>query len=607
MFLNDWSMRNIGRNIMNIRMVLLGCVLVSMGCSRPKKETTNVTLEVPPMQSKALNILSVMSDDDYELDDNWSSIAPSGIDPTGTAPINCYAIMVSFPDESLNKSYCGRKQSEDQIEKMFSFGAWAGAVSAENNGGRIQLELPSGKDRVFRLIGFHAQSAAACKDLKRNDVEQGELSRPHIVGLTGGVNLEPGSDKVVTIQRVFDSTKWFDDCKFADPVEEQRRVPTKISIRKLTDPQNIVIESVGYGVNARCVPIEFKVLSAGNRRADLDRPVQVSLKMCENGGGGECNVLSPSIYYLRRTFSSFSQCKNSVDDTSGDVLFNLDNQQSSQIRWVVAPLLSATHFYLKVETDMASIDSSDEVRFAVKGLSEPYSKIVGAKTVLPNVCYKYRVEKRTLGGTLVGSDPYTLDFEKFNGSSWLGESAFVYSEDSCTTPLGTFTVSGGSADVYFKFPSTGSFRITPTFSSVIATEFIVDAKSGSTSPHGLALSGKKFIKADGSTCHGPFQIELRNEYGSLVKRNTEAAGSSIVQTSSPNNSTTGLTFHGSPGCSGTIDFTAASPAVISSTDAAVDFYVRGGSGQSGHRYLEVETTRTDGVKLKGSTEFFFIE
>ena len=109
----------------------------------------------------------------------------SPTDPTTLGDILCYAVAVSGPDEIMNKYDC--TQIDGTV--VMNPSLFGGPVIPDDT---IAMEVPSGVERTFHIIGFGADSLADCLGFTLTGIPLREkLSAPHIIG-EKTVDLVPG-------------------------------------------------------------------------------------------------------------------------------------------------------------------------------------------------------------------------------------------------------------------------------------------------------------------------------------------------------------------------------------------------------------------------------
>lgn len=528
-------------------------LVVLVSCARKAGETSSVVFEVPPAVSEkaSLSLLSTLSGlDDYYVSDDWSIVAPSGFDTTTATPFNCYAVMVGGPELSLKQNFCGQKDNGGRLKNAFFFGPWVGAIPATASGGQLSLEVPSGNDRVFYLIGFHAIDMAACRDLKSLPVLQSQLSKPYIIGEVGKVQLLPGNSTTVSIQKVFDSQRWFDDCQFNDGSSSNAIPrPVRLSIDKLSQPRDVVPARS----SPLCFPVRVGLLDPGFKVATTLEDVRVRLGACDASVGGCSPVPMDS-------FENYTDCEN---DTDREASFKVEKNSQYTIRWLRGPIgVAVSHRRILVD-DLDDRLISGEKIFKVISHDEEIPLFEGPMNVSPNQCLEYKVSMVEASGQMIATAAGYLTelyLQKKETAGWadVPRGIALYSNASCSTslplsPAQKFSLSLGIFKFYIKTPavaSLGEFRlkVRKDLASAPFTYYSLRVSPGTESIHRLGISGVPAV-AKGA-CHGPIRLDVLNESGAGF--NTTLSDRKIIMRSvdTSNQSIGDIHVYGNKTCTG---------------------------------------------------------
>lgn len=593
-------------NIFSRLMALSVIVIFALSCSRAKSNNSTIVFELPasPQQQKAdFSLLSVPGPEwmeNIELDDHWSSVTPTGFDGVGTAPINCYAVMVGGSEAEFNTSYCGRKTASNTITKMFSFGPWAGAVPALASGTQIQMEILAGSGRNFYLVGFHAANASACVDFRKASPNQSDLTRPLIVGEVTGVKLEPGATQTIAIKRSVDSDRWFDDCEFNENLPENNndKVATGIVaefIRKEFIPDSVVFPSQaptylvsGIPTNVSCMPLRIRLIDNKYSPARLPTAISGEIKACE-GVSANCytaaNPLVPIPFH-----DTYASCATS-NDGDGNASFTIGGNSDSVVKWVRGPVGLGTvnpnhHIFLQASApNMASLAPK---KYAVRSTSDTFTNINGPKNIRAGVCEQYNAFSLSYDNNTMSTDLWDqLELEKYEASSnsWADVSG-IYSNSGCSTAFAfpspaIFAVNHG----FYVKAGAGYYRIKVGTSAVNSDDgvFYFQIHDGGTSPVTVKYQGHPLV-ADNQTCSGPHKLVLLNERGSQVTATSPVSLS--LQTFGG-----GIQLF-SGGCS-----TALSTANFAIGESEKHFYIRTTSNV-GHNSIQINGSASDGTVFR---------
>ncbi len=152
----------------NLKFLLLIILLVAAACTRKtSSETTTVTIQTPQFVPNSQKNVSVSQSPGVENLPWLGSIS-------ARADINCYVLFVGGPTAELSKNYC---KSKDGQTVLMSFGPLLGGIPA---GQSIELELPSGSDRTFFLLGMRA-NAGYCKNFLPDGPGYKQITYPRVL------------------------------------------------------------------------------------------------------------------------------------------------------------------------------------------------------------------------------------------------------------------------------------------------------------------------------------------------------------------------------------------------------------------------------------------
>ncbi len=248
-------------------------VVLLSSCDRAeKKSISKVSFNLPAQQ--ALSIVTPQN------------LNPNGtINPTALSDINCYGVLVSGPEDFLRQNQCTLAATL----APFDVGFFIGGFSASAAGTSITFDVASGKDRVFRLVGFQVDTsslttaglsaAQVCAQFKTNDVYQNYMSDPYILGQAAGVELLGGATQQVDLAATFNSNLKVGDCKGPDFQSNKNGLPTKLAIN---------IQDIAIGTNAKpltsgsCVPMKFQLQDSNGFRPDLSANPIITAKLKVN-------------------------------------------------------------------------------------------------------------------------------------------------------------------------------------------------------------------------------------------------------------------------------------------------------------------------------------
>lgn len=183
---------------------LIGTLVVFQGCTRASNsEMAKIQIQLPSESSIEVSKVSGLA---------ISSVA----EPKSLDDINCYGIFIGGPDKGMSKNTCavGKKRESyaNHSGGEIVFGDWMAGVQA---GQKIEIEIPSGTDRVVHLIGMRTDH---CNDFRTNGTPSDkDSSSAFLLGTAGKLNLKPGETQEVPIQMTLNSERTIVGCRGEDP------------------------------------------------------------------------------------------------------------------------------------------------------------------------------------------------------------------------------------------------------------------------------------------------------------------------------------------------------------------------------------------------------
>ncbi|OYZ12800.1 MAG: hypothetical protein B7Y39_18890 [Bdellovibrio sp. 28-41-41] len=200
---------------MKNKIFILLCIgillLLNSACTRSaSNETSKIRIELPTSMSSSGQALNNTSE--LVTNASFSSTVPTGF--IGTQPLNCFGVMVSGPEDYLAKNRCYKKLTttvNDGTAVFFKQGMTKGFFPG---GSSIEIEVPSGLDRVFRIIGLHS-STGSCFSFETKDTDLSQFSVPYIIAESAPLTLEPG-ERDLPMEVKFNPDLYFDNCEGPD-------------------------------------------------------------------------------------------------------------------------------------------------------------------------------------------------------------------------------------------------------------------------------------------------------------------------------------------------------------------------------------------------------
>lgn len=157
---------------------LFSAALAATGCTK-KSDISHVTVALPNAMSfdadKAsapgeLRSISRSVSATAEDDPEWNT----SLNPTAGSQLNCFAIFVGGPNLTGNSCTV----SDNSTVRRIDFGPNLGFLPA---GSLVRMDIPSGPDRVFHVVGLRASSASACSSYNNTEINSDELSEPFLI------------------------------------------------------------------------------------------------------------------------------------------------------------------------------------------------------------------------------------------------------------------------------------------------------------------------------------------------------------------------------------------------------------------------------------------
>ncbi|MBL7542449.1 MAG: hypothetical protein JNL11_01465 [Bdellovibrionaceae bacterium] len=439
-----------------IYFILLGAIFHVISCTRSAVDggSAKVVFQVPTFESSHLQSAKV---DNFVnnlmttpgLRSQASSSLPTGLD--GASPINCFAVMVSGPGESLQRNRCVKNKATAPVVD-FKFGELSQAATF---GGSIEMELDSGSDRVVRLIGLRSEkgSCAGFKD------DHSGFSQPFILAEEKGILLSPGATKVIPMTMTYNAENYIDECYGPDfPPREGdgdgpgHESPSKfLAIRKDFFLENRIVENF-------CQSVDVVAYAENMNQHFLSQSVEFRLKV-------RGSVVS--------VYSDHQSCSNANPVLSS---VTMPAQSDRKQLWFRAPYKSLgdqAMLDLEFVTNPQNL-SSIPLNVFVEYENSNSFEIALPERILPNLCYGGTARAKTLLGNytyLSGSVPVAVA----NGLE-------VYTDSNCLTPTTAVSFSyGWAAPFYVKASgSAPNPQVTFSFSGYISAVKNIKLGSGST-------------------------------------------------------------------------------------------------------------------------------
>lgn len=378
------------------KLLLLPAVgLCLLGCNRAvDSASTKISIQLPSLGASKVAtgkppLSKAIISNDGKIVNDWASITPNGI-----SSISCYMVTVSGPESGYNKNRCGRKSTSvntvNGLTTDISFGSFLGVTPA---GQTLELDVPSGSDRVFTLIGFQlietSSVADACANINSTNFDKSKLSKPFILGQSASTELKPtaGNEFVsIPISMTFNERSYLDDCEGQDFTAFDNRSPVKVSLKKTMFPEEAAI-------GGACTPVDVQILDSKGRMT-ISRS-NTSLKIV--------NPVGETI----STYPTFTNCNGHTGLADS---FIIESNTSTTQRWYRANATVGSSDFLRIDPSSSSlVNENSNTSLHIPNFLPTKIKlqVIGPTVVAADVCYKYEIAFRALSGVGYSPDPMT--------------------------------------------------------------------------------------------------------------------------------------------------------------------------------------------------------
>lgn len=474
-------------------LIFFSALFVFNSCDRAHENSSKVSLTMPTAKPQSFSLNSTVSVNSVTALNDWAPIIPTGF--AGDQPVNCYFVAVSGPDPILRSRACYKtvnSTTSSTNQPLFAYGFIAGPIP---EGQTINLEVPSGPDRVFKILAAHATSLAEC----RPEFGKENLSKPYVLGEVGRINLEPNVDATVTVPVSFDQNQYVDGCDLVAPPPAPAAPPTHI---------NVEFENPLFGENVydnQCVPTMVSITDTSG--------IITFMNSADLTLGFRTDNSSDQSSYL-----DFYRCANSI---SADSTFVFPKNVFKAKRWlrVDSSWASATSLGLHLHPPALTLRGAPSKRFAV---STQFVYLANVPNFIRNdTCYPIFFSKRSVDSSLdatLNSDDVTISAQNATAGSIIS----FHTSNTCSGAGTTNFTSGPYPNIkydkiYFKTSGVPigdavNFTVANTSVSSDNTHFKSILKGGLDSFNRFKVKGPIEIKRlTSAICHGPFKLYLTNE------------------------------------------------------------------------------------------------
>lgn len=190
---------------------VLAAAIATSGCTK-KAEVSYINVTLPkamPLGSNKASapgeLRSISRSVSAQSDDSpdWNT----SLNPTSGSQLNCFAVFVGGPNLTGNSCTV----SDNANIRRIDFGPNLGFVPA---GSVVRLEVPSGPDRVFHVVGLQASAASACSSYSNVEINASQLSEPFLIA-SQRANI-PAGESSLDIVATLDLNKKIQTCSFVN-------------------------------------------------------------------------------------------------------------------------------------------------------------------------------------------------------------------------------------------------------------------------------------------------------------------------------------------------------------------------------------------------------
>lgn len=531
--------------------VAVGFSLILFSCERKViEQSSKVIISLPGNENQSLeNIIdplstvSTYSEQDNGEDEFNSAIMPAFNSPT--YPINCYLVGVGTTnaETAFSQNYCGKRSTvTGKIDKNYQFGPFIGLFS---NTANVELEVPSGENRVIYVFGIHALNPAAC--LKLSAVEgqnpnPANFSRPFIVGKSSTFKVSPGQTSIVPITLTQPGTSdYIESCFFPSLNNEEAKPANKVLIERIGFPQNVLITAKNgqtNPTNIRCDYIDVVPKFSENtndKNARVDSTKQMIVKM----NGLQINSFKDKI-----------DCEGNVNSVSTFPLFPSETRVR---RWIpLTDAMSGSNVALEAQTSDGSLQSVSKnflitagvVPTATFTLNNTINNVQGGfdlilpKKIITGQCYEMFVTRKSLEGEPITHPAQASPFLLLSNPA--GSISF-FNAVNCTGGVFTGTnipTSLNFRQVWFKINTPSTVEISVAANGGLISPHPIDSSifkiqaitSSNTVVNSVEIEGPDILRRIGLApfdCH-PLVFRMKNEDKAVIQNSSLASSIELL-------------------------------------------------------------------------------
>lgn len=468
-------------------MALLGCDRLAMD------EKTKVQIQLPsltPSLSKATEVSTASTGDETRP-------VPTGF--TGDRPINCFMIAAGGPEEAMQRNVCYRKNDTSFAQRKI--GPWVGAAPA---GTALSFDVPSGKDRVIYVIGFHA-AEGACKDFRTNSFPEPDvMSSPYLVGEVGALELKPGETKDLPIKVSYSETNRFDGCDGPDFPDDHHddgptgpgsgSAPTQLHIAKEWFPYNSFTSDA-------CQSFDLVLKDNYGRHSTFPVAITVAPTVEVNGSN-------------QPLYNSWEECQASSSPQTSFTIPPFENRKQIVFKTPYDPTTAIIGAAVTAAPNGVTVFGSGQ--FPVHDKYATSMDIEGPWGVLTDVCYPFDlVIKKMDNGHVPKYSDMTINIPSVAGVSIFTSLATCQTN---TSPTNVFVLTGSSTKlpIYIKMNSMATHDVTVNMTEITNT-YVPAAKvlhkgQGTNVPKYLEVRGNNRMGSLNYCSNMAHEVLVVNEY-----------------------------------------------------------------------------------------------
>ncbi len=448
-------------------LILVGSIYGLSGCTRKAQDqTSRVTLQFSDTSesSKVLSVQSVNSITTQKPNFNYDNI------PSKYQDIDCVAIFIGGPEDSMRTNYCQKALDKSQT---FKFGVFAGSFA---KGQSISLDVPSGSSRNIRMYGLKKPSTSSeCPVLNGQGADNllSGFSPPYFLGESVPTEMAVGATITVNLPIVasIDPQAFFNDCSGPDFGSKTPGSGNDSDPGKSNRPYFRVEGLYNFNI------IENPSFSRGMTKGSCYPVAFANFQPC-NGGVCTPYVLQNPLTVNITGFKVFATDVECITDLNAISSFTIPAGQSrlpANGQVFMRMPLNAYGYTSTNLNDVISISSTAEVEFTQP--SYTHIDFVKPKIIVTNAPATVNYGTCASGtlSSVVGYEDSAMSTPVSSHEPYAFETVFLNAQ-SQTCGANVSTIPGNQSVIYVNFgkPSAGSSGFTGTSVNVVYFDSIVN-------------------------------------------------------------------------------------------------------------------------------------